>query len=49
MYFHLLLPVPFLQWRASMTDEEWIDWNAANDDDWYNAVERDFGLNARQL
>lgn len=39
---------PFLQWRASMTDEQWVDWNAANDDDWYNAVESSFGLNARQ-
>jgi NAD(P)-dependent dehydrogenase (short-subunit alcohol dehydrogenase family) len=40
--------IPFLGWRASMSDEEWVDWNAANDDDWYNAVETTFGLNARQ-
>jgi NAD(P)-dependent dehydrogenase (short-subunit alcohol dehydrogenase family) len=40
--------VPFLQWRASMTDEQWVDWNAAKDEDWYNAVETTFGLNARQ-
>ena len=40
--------VPFLQWRASMTDEEYVDWNAANDEDWYKAVENTFGLNARQ-
>lgn len=39
---------PFLEWRKSMTDEEWVDWNAANDDDWYEAVENTFGLNARQ-
>jgi NAD(P)-dependent dehydrogenase (short-subunit alcohol dehydrogenase family) len=39
--------IPFLQWRASMTDEQWTDWNAANDEDWYNAVENNFGLNAR--
>ncbi len=39
---------PFLDWRASMTDEEWVDWNAANDDDWYNSVQELFGLNARQ-
>jgi NAD(P)-dependent dehydrogenase (short-subunit alcohol dehydrogenase family) len=39
---------PFLEWRASMSDEEWIDWNAANDADWYEAVENTFGLNARQ-
>ncbi len=38
---------PFLQWRASMTDEEWVDWNATNDENWYKAVEQDFGLNAR--
>jgi NAD(P)-dependent dehydrogenase (short-subunit alcohol dehydrogenase family) len=38
---------PFIAWRASMSDEEWIDWNAVNDEDWYNSVERDFGLNAR--
>jgi len=40
--------VPFLGWRASMTDEQWVDWNAATDEDWYNAVETSFGLNARQ-
>ena len=39
--------IPFLQWRASMTDEQWTDWNAANDEDWYSAVENNFGLNAR--
>jgi len=40
--------LPFLQWRASMSDEQWVDWNAATDDEWYNAVETSFGLNARQ-
>jgi NAD(P)-dependent dehydrogenase (short-subunit alcohol dehydrogenase family) len=39
--------IPFIAWRASMTDEEWVDWNAVNDEDWYNAVESTFGLNAR--
>ena len=39
---------PFLEWRAAMTDEEWVDWGAASNEDWYNSVERDFGLNARQ-
>ncbi|MCP4976405.1 MAG: SDR family oxidoreductase [Maribacter sp.] len=39
---------PFLEWRASMNDEEWVDWNAANDADWYEAVENTFGLDARQ-
>ena len=38
---------PSLQWRASMTDEQWVDWGAVDDDTWYQSVERDFGLNAR--
>ena len=38
---------PFLDWRVSMTDEEWIDRNAVIDEEWYSATERDFGLNAR--
>lgn len=38
---------PFLQWRASMNDEQWVDWGAADDTTWYQSVERDFGLNAR--
>lgn len=40
---------PFLGWRASMNDEEWVNWNAANDEDWYNAVQNTFGLNAREV
>jgi hypothetical protein len=39
--------LPFLEWRQSMTDEEWVDWNAASDEDWYKSIEDDFGLNAR--
>ena len=38
---------PHLQWRATMTDEEWVDWGAADDDTWYRRVESDFGLDAR--
>jgi len=38
---------PFLHWRAAMTDEQWVDWGAADDTTWYQSVERDFGLNAR--
>ena len=38
---------PFLQWRASMTDEQWADWGAMDDDRWYESVERDFGMNLR--
>ncbi len=40
--------IPFLDWRASMTDEQWVDWNAAPDDVWYEAVQESFGLNARE-
>ena len=40
--------LPFLQWRASMTDEEYVDWNAATDEEWYTATENTFGLNVRQ-
>jgi NAD(P)-dependent dehydrogenase (short-subunit alcohol dehydrogenase family) len=37
----------FLGWRASMSDDEWIEWGALDDDTWYARVEQDFGLNAR--
>lgn len=40
--------IPFLQWRASMTDEQYVDFNAAADEEYYTAVENTFGLNARQ-
>lgn len=39
---------PFIDWRQSMTDEEWVDWNAATDEEWYTSVENDFGLDARR-
>ncbi|MEO5823856.1 MAG: SDR family oxidoreductase [Vicinamibacteraceae bacterium] len=39
---------PFLAWRASMTDEQWIEWNAADDDTWYANVKQTFGLDARR-
>ena len=38
---------PFLGWRASMTDEEWANWGALDDNAWYESVSRDFGLDAR--
>ena len=38
---------PFLGWRASMTDEEWANWGALDDNTWYESVSRDFGLDAR--
>jgi NAD(P)-dependent dehydrogenase (short-subunit alcohol dehydrogenase family) len=39
--------LPFLGWRKSMTDEEWVDLNAADDDTWYARVEHDFGMAVR--
>jgi len=38
---------PFLAWRALMTDEQWIDYNALDDEAWFERVQKDFGLNAR--
>jgi NAD(P)-dependent dehydrogenase (short-subunit alcohol dehydrogenase family) len=38
---------PFIAWRASMTDEAWVDRNAVDDDEWYEAVQSTFGLDAR--
>jgi NAD(P)-dependent dehydrogenase (short-subunit alcohol dehydrogenase family) len=37
----------FLQWRGSMTDEQWIEWGAADDETWYNNVKQTFGIDAR--
>lgn len=39
---------PFLDWRASMTDEQWVDWNAQNDEEWFDAMEATFGMNLRK-
>ena len=30
-----------------MSDEQWIDWGAADDESWYQRVQNDFGINAR--
>lgn len=38
---------PFLDWRAAMTDEQWVEWSAQDDESWYVRVQNDFGLNAR--
>jgi NAD(P)-dependent dehydrogenase (short-subunit alcohol dehydrogenase family) len=35
---------PFLGWRAAMTDEEWIDFNALDADGFSDRVKNDFGL-----
>ena len=37
----------FLGWRASMTDDEWVAWAALSDEDWYDRVASEFGLDAR--
>jgi NAD(P)-dependent dehydrogenase (short-subunit alcohol dehydrogenase family) len=39
---------PFLGWRASMTDEQWVEWNSQNDEEWFNAVETTFGMDLRK-
>ncbi len=40
--------LPFLGWRASLTDEEWVDFNAQTDEEWFNSVETTFGMNVRR-
>ena len=37
----------FLAWRASLNDEQWVEWGALPDEAWYERVARDFGLDAR--
>jgi NAD(P)-dependent dehydrogenase (short-subunit alcohol dehydrogenase family) len=37
----------FLGWRASMTDEDWVALNAADDETWYKRIESDFGMDTR--
>jgi hypothetical protein len=37
----------FLAWRASMNDEQWVEWGALPDDAWYDRVASDFGLDVR--
>ena len=39
--------MPFLDWRAAMSDEEWTEWGALSDEEWYERVQADFGLDAR--
>jgi NAD(P)-dependent dehydrogenase (short-subunit alcohol dehydrogenase family) len=40
---------PYVGWRASQSDEQWVDWSAQDNESWYASVERDFGINARPL
>ena len=37
----------FLAWRASLNDEEWVEWGALSDEAWYERVGKEFGLDAR--
>jgi len=40
--------VPFLRWRAGMSDEEWVDFGAMQDDEaWCARIAQDFGLDVR--
>jgi NAD(P)-dependent dehydrogenase (short-subunit alcohol dehydrogenase family) len=40
--------VPFLRWRAGISDEEWINFGAMQDDEaWCRRVAREFGLDVR--
>lgn len=41
---------PLMGWRAGLTDEEWVAWwGIADDDAWFEAVERDLGMDLRPL
>ena len=35
---------PFLAWRGSMKDENWVQWSAQSDSEWLKAVKADFGM-----
>jgi NAD(P)-dependent dehydrogenase (short-subunit alcohol dehydrogenase family) len=38
---------PFLGWRGSMNDENWVQWGAQSDFDWLKAVKADFGMDLK--
>ena len=38
---------PFVQWRNSMTDEEWVAYNASDNETFFQNFARDFGLDAK--
>ena len=38
---------PFMQWRAALSDEAWVEWGALDDEAWYARVKSDFGIDAR--
>ena len=35
----------FLAWRASMSDEQWVEWGAISDEQWVDYVRQNFHLN----
>jgi NAD(P)-dependent dehydrogenase (short-subunit alcohol dehydrogenase family) len=35
----------FLAWRASMSDEQWVEWGALSDEQWVEDVRQNFHLN----
>ena len=35
----------FLTWRASMSDEQWVEWGAISDEQWVEYVRQNFHLN----
>jgi NAD(P)-dependent dehydrogenase (short-subunit alcohol dehydrogenase family) len=39
--------LPFLQWRSGMTDEQWVDLNASDDETWNRSLQRNFGMEDR--
>jgi NAD(P)-dependent dehydrogenase (short-subunit alcohol dehydrogenase family) len=39
--------LPFLNWRNSMTDEEWVALHGADDETWYGRMEHDLGMAIR--
>ncbi len=39
--------LPFLGWRQSMSDEEWVDLGSMDDDAWYDRIEADFTMKVR--
>ena len=34
-----------LGWRASMTDEQWVEWGALTDEEWVAYARKNFQLN----
>jgi hypothetical protein len=41
----LLISEGFLAWRASMSDEQWVEWGAISDEQWVEYVRQNFHLN----